>query len=176
MEYLAVIATIITSVLSSGVLATYISQRSARKNLKTSQYVNVVTAERIRWIENFRLDFSLLLSSVLFYINNQENLISENGGYNRTNDEYELSSRIKDEYKYILGRSAIVEKSIILKLKLNPNQDVEIIQYLDEIINTFSDMSKEVASADVDYNDLVRKCQDMFKIEWEKVKTETEYK
>lgn len=170
------IGTIIVTILSSSVIASWILQYSARKNLKTSQYVDVVTSERIRWIENFRLDFSVLLSSVIFYIKNDNNLISENKGYNRSDDEFELSGRIKDEYKHILSRSAIVEKSLILKLKLNPKEDAEIMSYLDIIIENFSDMSHEIGDKDVIYNDLIQKCQYMFKREWEKVKVETEKK
>ena len=54
--------------LSSGVIAAFVAQLYTRKNLKTSQYINVITSERIKWIQDVRNEFSVLLSSVFFII------------------------------------------------------------------------------------------------------------
>ena len=63
--------------LSSGVIAAFVAQLYTRKNLKTSQYINVITSERIKWIQDVRNEFSVLLSSVIFYLLNSNKIINE---------------------------------------------------------------------------------------------------
>lgn len=177
--------------LSSGVIAAFVAQLYTRKNLKTSQYINVITSERIKWIQDVRNEFSVLLSSVIFYLLNSNKIINESSMVITqelidlvTEEEIEamtiefnknkiISDTIKDEFKTGLSKREIVEKSILLKMKLNPKEDAEIISILDDIINTFSIVSFDVSYQNIRYEVLVNECQNMFKREWDKVKDET---
>ena len=78
-----------------------------------------------------------------------------------------ISDTIKDEFKTGLSKREIVEKSILLKMKLNPKEDAEIISILDDIINTFSIVSFDVSYQNIRYEVLVNECQNMFKREWD---------
>ena len=180
--------------LSSGVIAAFVAQLYTRKNLKTSQYINVITSERIKWIQDVRNEFSVLLSSVFFYLLNSNKIINESSMVITqelidlvTEEEIEamtiefnknkiISDTIKDEFKTGLSKREIVEKSILLKMKLNPKEDAEIISILDDIINTFSIVSFDVSYQNIRYEVLVNECQNMFKREWDKVKDETRKK
>lgn len=180
--------------LSSGVVAAFVAQFYTRKNLKTSQYINVITSERIKWIQDVRNEFSILLSSVILYLLNSDKIINEPnleitpelvdavGEEEIENMIFDFKSKksvsdvIQPEFKNALSKREIVEKSILLKMKLNPKEDVEIIYILNDIINIFSNVSFDVSSQNIKYEYLVEKCQDMFKREWEKVKDETRTK
>lgn len=45
----------------------------ARKNLKMQKYIDVVTAQRIKWIGELRADFSAILSHMFTYQHLQMN-------------------------------------------------------------------------------------------------------
>lgn len=180
--------------LSSGVIAAFVAQFYTRKNLKTSQYINVITSERIKWIQDVRDEFSVLLSSVILYLLNSDKVVHESAfmitqelldvaceeeiqdmAYDFQKKK-SVSNIIQDEFENALSKREIVEKSILLKMKLNPKEDVEIISILDDIINTFSIVSFDVSFQGIRYEELVTCCQNMFKREWEKVKEETRTK
>lgn len=181
-------------VILAGVISTYISQRHGRKNLKTSQYITVITTERIKWIQDVRKEFALLLSSVILYLLNSNAIVRED----RLNVTQELADLIDDqqlnemfadfearkriskviepEFNSALSKREIVEKSILLKMKLNPQEDTEIISILDDIINVFSFVAHDVSFQKINHEKLVTECQKMFKREWDKVKDETKSK
>lgn len=185
------IVTITASVLSSGVLAAYISQLYARKNLKTSQYIDVITSERIKWIDTVRRDVSLLASSVMIYMENGdritsinkpididflEEIIPEDQISEILAEQKEHKRVIEQELKMLSSRCEIVKMAMLLKLKLNPTEDVEIIHILDNVTKEFSKISCKVDSGIIECDSLIDKCQQMFKREWDKVKEETKKK
>lgn len=171
-----------------------ISQYYGRKNLKTSQYINIITSERIKWIENVRGEFAILISSVMLYVLNSHRVIKEKE-FQVTQElvdavddeqldqmyvEFEkkkvISNIVEKEIVGALCKREIVEKSILLKMKLNPQEDIEIISILNEIIDVFSNVTSDVNFQRIRYEALVHECQNMFKREWDKVKEETKKK
>lgn len=167
-----IIQTILISVLSSSMVAALISQFFARKNLKTSQYIDVITSERIKWIGNVRDDITILVSSVIIHIRNAYRIDPD-----FIESQKEDYKKIDEGLKSILSKSEIVTKAILLKLKLNPVEDGDIILLLDEIILLFTPIAYNIAdSSGVDSEKLISLCQAMLKREWEKVKDETREK
>lgn len=184
----------IISILFSGATSAFVANIYSRRNLKSSQYISIITSERIKWIQDVRNDFSILLSSVILHLLNSDKIINESA-FTITHElvdvlgeeEVEImaddfkrkklvSDVIQPEFKNALSKREIVEKSILLKMKLNPKEDVEIIYILNDIIDIFSNVSLDVSNQSIRYDYLVEKCQYMFKREWEKVKDETRTK
>lgn len=184
----------LASIFLSGVASVFISQCYGRKNLKTSQYVTIITSERIKWIEKVREEFAELLSSVILYLLNSHivvnydkphisqdmsNEIDEDvleGIYNDQLDNIRYSNIVKLEMDSALTKREIVERAILLKLKLNPQEDSEILSILDDIIRAFSMVTFYLGNQNIEYDKLSNKCQEMLKREWEKVKSETQNK
>jgi len=185
-----------TSVLT-GLIASGFTIWFTRKNLKTSKYIETITTERIKWIQTVRNDFSELISSVLIHLNNTaylKDLINEKikqdhtenlvGAYRELTDEdllinTELNQKIintESGFKKILSRSEIVNKALLLKLRLNPKDDIEISKELDFMINNFSDYSKEICEIKIEISLLIDKVQQHLKREWEDLKTEVKKK
>ncbi|HHE39239.1 MAG TPA: hypothetical protein ENL20_11805 [Candidatus Cloacimonetes bacterium] len=167
--------------------------------MKTTKYIDTITVERIKWIQIVRNDFNILISSLLIHINNTDylkELINEMirkdhteqlvGVYRDRTDEdiqeySELKSDIEDvesAFNKVMTRSEIVNKALLMKLKMkmNPKDDIEIIDYLDKIVNYFSDYSKEINKFDIDLKSIIDKVQELLKREWDKVKTEVRKK
>lgn len=181
-------------IISSGVISMFISQKYGRKNLKTSQYISVVTSERIKWIEKVREEFAVLISSVILHVQNGSRIVNYDKPYfsriflesaneyeieeyeNAQNKSIRISNAVKPEFKSALSKREIVEKSILLKLKLNSQEDNDIISILDNIIRTFSVVTLDVSTHNIEYDRLANRCQEMLKREWEKVKEETRNK
>ena len=42
----------IISIIFSGITSAFVANIYGRRNLKSSQYINVITSERIKWISN----------------------------------------------------------------------------------------------------------------------------
>ena len=60
----------IISIIFSGITSAFVANIYGRRNLKSSQYINVITSERIKWISNVRDDITILVSSVMIHIDN----------------------------------------------------------------------------------------------------------
>jgi len=193
------IVTILSTSFLTGLLASFVTVWFTRKNLKTTKYIDTITVERIKWIQIVRNDFNILISSLLIHINNTDylkELINEMirkdhteqlvGVYRDRTDEdiqeySELKSDIEDvesAFNKVMTRSEIVNKALLMKLKMkmNPKDDIEIIDYLDKIVNYFSDYSKEINKFDIDLKSIIDKVQELLKREWDKVKTEVRKK
>lgn len=179
------IMSLIVSIMSSGVIAAAISQYFGRKNLKTSQYITVITSERLKWIEIVRSDMTALVSSVLMHQENsckimnvseeEENILYEAFNFDEIEEQYRVSGIVERELNLLLSRSEIVRKAILLKLKLNPKEDSGIINILDDIITVFSNIGNDFSNSvkRIKCDSLVLECQNMLKREWDKVKEET---
>jgi len=187
------ILAIIFASLGSGLMASFITVWFTRKNLRTTKYIDTITIERIKWIQIVREDFNELISSILIHIKNSNYLnnlrdekISQDltqdlvGGYHEPTDELlQERSRLNQNIENIemaflktLTRSEITSKALLIKLKLNPRDDYEIICELEKIANFFSDYSMEMKEFDIDLNSVVLKIQYLLKREWDKVKDE----
>jgi len=64
---------VIASILT-GVVASILTVWFTRKNLRTTKYIDTITAERIKWIQIVRNDFNELIASMMILINNSEYL------------------------------------------------------------------------------------------------------
>ncbi|MCZ7558427.1 MAG: hypothetical protein M5R41_18730 [Bacteroidia bacterium] len=167
------------------------------KIMRTSKYIETVTSERIKWIQVVRDDFNRLISSILIhwkntdYLNNLENekirqdLTEQSCGPYRENTDEDLQeySRLNHDIMNVgqaisktLSRSEIASYALLIKLKLNPGDDIEIIKDLDNIVDFFSDYSKNMKEFDLNLKLLVEKTQTLLKREWEKVKAEVREK
>lgn len=167
-----------------------------RKNLRTSKYIDTVTAERIKWIETVRNDFSLLISSILIIRENEEKyheikFEAERIGYvrNITNRDYLEDDELSSDYdtdkllsnmnlllKKCLTPAEVVLKSTQLQLKLNPNEDTGIIKSLELISNEFSNASFKKADSKIQLEQLINSVQSLLKREWKRVKDEVHNK
>jgi hypothetical protein len=187
---------VIASVLT-GVVASVLTVWFTRKNLRTTKYIDTITAERIKWIQIVRNDFNELIASMMILINNSEylrDLKNEKirqehteylvGAYRESTDEdlqefSELSDNIvvlENEINKVMTRSEIANKALLIKLKMNPEDDIEIIADLDKIVTYFSNYSNDIKKFDLEINSTVDKVQRLLKREWDKVKIEVKKK
>ncbi|SRR5690554_4577372 len=185
-----------TSILT-GLVASAVTVWITRKNLKTTKYIETITSERIKWIQVVRNDFNDLISSLLIHLNNTEyldNLHDEKirqdhteflvGAYREDTDEglqeYSKLNRsilnVESAISKTLTRSEIASKALLIKLKLNPKDDIEVIKDLDKIVDFFSDYSKIMKEFDINLKLTVEKTQNLLKREWDKVKDEVRKK
>lgn len=169
-----------------------------RKNLKTTKFIETITAERIRWIQIVRNDLTELVSSVLIHLKNTDYLKNltfeqERREYSNyvvsrepdsfTDDELEEYadqkmniSNSKKAFSESLTRFGIVKKATLLKLRFNPEDDIDIINYLNLIIENFADYSKPTKDININIKEFTEKSQQVLKKEWDKVKREVSHK
>jgi len=186
--------TLITVILSTS--AALFAVLFTRKNLRTSKYIDIVTTERIKWIESVRNDFSLLISSILIIRENEEKyheikFESERVGYvrNITNQDDFDDSQLSSDYdtdklisnmdlllKKCLTPAEVILKATQLQLKLNPNEDSGVIKSLELISNEFSKASFKKADSKIQLEQLINSVQSLLKREWKKVKDEVDNK
>ena len=159
----------------------------ARKNLKMQKYIDVVTAQRIKWIGELRADFSAILSYVYLstYVedvadkwqNNVEENIEEFFG----DDEWYYSA--KDNIKRLYDArtkstpenyAEFIRRTDLCILKLNPSdlRDEKLIEELEKLKLIPYDHQPGTL------NELLIKIRDMMgeilKSEWERVKKEVQ--
>lgn len=159
----------------------------ARKNLKMQKYIDVVTAQRIKWIGELRADFSAILSYVYLstYVevvadkwqNNFEENIEDFFG----DDEWYYS--VKDNIKRLYDAKTkstpenyaeFIRRIDLCILKLNPSdsRDEELIEELEKFKLIPYDYQPGTL------NELLIKIRDMMgeilKSEWERVKKEVQ--
>ena len=65
---------IVLSSLISGIIASFITMKFTRENLKTTKYIDTITSERIKWIQLVRSDLTELVSSILIHQKNTDHL------------------------------------------------------------------------------------------------------
>ncbi len=185
-----------TSILT-GVVASGVTVWFTRRNLKTAKYIETITNERIKWIQIVRDDFNGLISSILIHKKNTEYLselkverIRQDHaeslvGAFRENTEEDLLEYSRLNYSIMnvenaisktLSRSEIASKALLIKLKLNPKDDIEIIKDLDKIADFFSEYSRNLKEFDINLKLIVEKTQNLLKREWDKVKIEVQAK
>ena len=153
---------IITSALT-GFAASAFNAMYMRKNLITTKYIDTITNERIKRIQIVRDDLTELVSAILVYLKNTDyyhelisekemndyaNYVSGRDVDSFTNEEIQYYSDVKknignveNAMKKALNRSEIINKAIFLKLYLDPNEDIDIINQLNFIIEDFADYS-----------------------------------
>ncbi|NCS96949.1 hypothetical protein GW756_06295 [bacterium] len=122
------------------------------KTTRKTSFINTVTSQRIKWLEQLRLDIGAYcgLTHTWFY-----------SGLAGTDKEHDILKEI-DRLRHVI------------QLRLNPNGELDQkIQKLIQDIPKFTDHSKK-SELDKSIQDLVDFSQAMLKEEWEKVKAESE--
>ncbi|HOY70593.1 MAG TPA: hypothetical protein PL131_04510 [Methylotenera sp.] len=140
---------------SAGILLTFgLGAWNLIVNYKTTRktsFINTVTSQRIKWLEQLRLDIGAYcgLTHNWFY-----------SGLAGTEKEHEVLKEI-DRLRHVI------------QLRLNPNGALDQkIQKLIQDIPNFTDQSKK-QELDKAIQELVERSQEMLKEEWEKVKAES---
>lgn len=175
----------ITGFFTSG-LTTILTIYFTRKNIRTTKYIETITTERIKWLENIRNDFSILITSLLILKNNKERFHSiefesERIGYARhltmreELDDNELKSdydtnrfikEFKDTFGKCLAPSDIVIKAIQLKLKLDLDHNKEICNILDTIISEYSIIDFDFSNSKIEIIQLSNLAQKILTKYW----------
>ena len=171
----------------AGIIALFFSFVSilySYKGIKHSKYVEIITGQRIRWIDVLRKDFSkiLTLAILLRRFNDQADSAKE---FEETDEFYNLEPEERLEaYKEL--QDIKTNKKMIIKeatnrdtintielaiLKLNENDDKDLIEKLEILKTAFLIKDYKPISDDFVYRlrILIKK---LLKNEWEKVKKE----
>lgn len=157
-DYVPIYASIASGVLS--LIAILISLYVQYHTRKKTTFINVITSERIRWMEQLRQNVSDLSGQINKY-SYQRSIVDEEGNYIGIQMPEYLIFR-KEFYKYIM----------LIRLLLNPNDPVHspILEHLVLIKRHFNCGESEKLSTDA--CDLVEMTQTLLKETWEIVKQE----
>ena len=157
MEIVQIIVSIITliGVLSASIFS-FLATRSSNKFAKTSKYIDVITSQRILWLDKIRDDTADMISSMKQFASEDIILESEN----EKNDRFVVKDHEKE----------IIKKINILILRLNLLENQKLILLLKDL-----ESSLLVKKSDDVLNiteDILIETQVILKNEWEKVKEE----
>jgi flagellin-specific chaperone FliS len=186
---IGVILTVIASLIS--ILVTYRSQKSQK-------FIDTITSERIKWLDKVRSEVSILSSWIMTFVKTKieleelyshEQEILNDGGFNdpykdvyAPQDEENLrivrsqKKKLNEELDSGYSKKEIVERIILLKLRLNPREDDELIKILEHLYNIFSEANLTIDTVKQSLDEvekLVNLTQAILKAEWEKVKIES---
>ncbi|MDP4183780.1 MAG: hypothetical protein Q8862_01290 [Bacteroidota bacterium] len=184
----------LNEILPIGVILTFIGTMVTiyytRRNLKTTKYIDTVTSERIKWLDTIRNDITNLIMNIHFTLK----VYSENFREieNETRDfENNIEAQMEAQQRYFdtptssaLGRQKMlwsegdfIKYLYVFKLRLNPNEDKNIIEIIDYFIKFYTESeyksASEIPIAREKVITLVELTQSLLKDEWEKVKKES---
>lgn len=181
-DYIIIVGIILTF------LATVLGHYLTRQNIKTSKYIDQVTTERIKWLSTIRNEVSeivsLITNTLIFYekdiknielanpteqTNIEESYLHQKHSY----DSYTENAFKKNELPEL---KHITAKLTLLKLRFNPNEDLETLELLDFFTEFYKIKHKSTADINLGtekINTLITNIQTMLKNEWEKVKKES---
>lgn len=155
-----------------------------RRNLKSTSYVNIITHQRIEWLELVRKDFSKVVSyyrAISYHNLDANNIFLANFiNFNQNKQEFseflEKSKMTIEDFFEIISKKksdsiSLIEHITLLKLRMNPEEDEELINLLCKLENDLiSSTSKTIIEGDLKVIEI--SIQKMLKSEWEKVKKE----
>ncbi|WP_439185844.1 hypothetical protein [Carboxylicivirga taeanensis] len=178
-------------------IGTLITLYYTRRNLKTTKYIDTITSERIKWIEKLRDDLSTLTSWITIFVSNNkylnqlidesEELEHQDFQTNPHEDEpwpmimKEMADNKGEQNMLVselkgVSRLRIIEKIHLIKLRLNPNDDIRAIELLDILLEFFTPPKFETKKSE-EVNNAIKEfitiSQQILKDEWDKIKTET---
>ena len=169
-------------------LATVLGYFFTRRNIKTSKYIEVVTTERIKWLETIRTEISDLSSAInqtiIYYRAEIKHIESEHPTQETMDEEnYEFQkhyfeSKTDNAFQKtdLRKKNEIISRLFLLKLRFNPDEDNEILNLIDYFITFYEKKYKPTEDLDTakeNVTALVTNIQSMLKTEWEKVKKES---
>lgn len=122
------------------------------KNTRKSKYIDVITAERIKWMEKLRVDISRYAGLSSFWLKTIRST---------TDAEGKADIKELDNLRYLI------------MLRLNPKGDID--QEIMRIINVVPTLSIEtdIKKIDKELNLLIEASQKLLKEEWNRVKKES---
>jgi len=157
---------------------------------RRSKYIEIVTAERIKWIGVVRGDLAKLTNYVVNYqkaraiyaqkykdMNSYQNEMFDDSGHSSRHNRLEqrqLEIDAEQSQKNIEESpqsNEIIELACLLKLRFNPLDDADIIAILNSLIKYASELKP--STKDIDIQQLIDCSQAVLKREWDKVKKET---
>jgi len=158
----------------------------ARNNIKMQKYIDVVTAQRIKWIGELRADFSAILSYVYLstyvedvadkwqfnFDENIEEFFGDDEGYYSVQDNLKRFRQVKTSESTPENYADFIRRIDLCILKLNPSdsRDEMLIEELEEFKLIPYDHQPEALK------ELLMKIRNMMsgilKCEWERVKKE----
>ena len=161
-----------------------------RINLKTTKYIDTITSERIKWLDIIRNEVTNIVTNIYFTlkiysedIKDREDTIN-----NYENDPeaiWDALSRYFDtktssalgKQKIIWSQSDFIKYLYVFKLRLNPEEDKNIIEIIEYFIKFYADSefksASEIPEAREKITKLIDLTQKLLKQEWEKVKKES---
>ena len=169
-------------------IATILGYYFTRKNIKTSKYIEVVTAERIKWQSTIRIEISEVVTTMKitleFYsreivnIEHQQPSQSTMGDANYEHQRHYFDSLTSNAFQdnEIPKLKDLISQLTLLKLRFNPEDDKVTLNLIDYFIQFYQTKYKSsadinIASEKIDL--LIVEIQQMLKNEWEKVKKES---
>jgi len=184
-------------ILPIGVILTFfgtmINILMTSKNIKSTKYIDTITSERIKWIDIIRNEVTNIIVNINFtlkiYSENIKDREYEINNYEQ-NPEVQLETQLRYfddktsnallKEKPIWSESDFVKYLYLLKLRLNPKEDIEIIEIIDYFIKFYNDSefksAVEIPEVQKKINLLIDKTQKLLKQEWEKIKQESKGK
>lgn len=122
------------------------------KNSKRTTFINTVTSERIKWIQNTREVISTLCGRTYYWLMTQDEISPEE------------SNNVRKE---------VDKLRMLVKLQLNPKSDgdVKIMRLIDELPN-YTDKHHEEKMKGL-LGQIISESQSLLKDEWDKVRDES---
>ncbi|MFH1118234.1 MAG: hypothetical protein V1775_00315 [Bacteroidota bacterium] len=157
----------------------------SRRNLITTKYIETITSERIKWLEIIRKEVSDLITNIHYTLkiySNGINDLHELSIIEPPSTDYSLSFDVKTDIALGLkaalwSESDFILKLNLLKLRLNPIDDKEILDIIDYFIQFYRDSDlksyKEISRAKEKIEQFLVLFQGLLKEEWKKCKDET---
>lgn len=171
-------------------IGTMITLYYTRRNLKTTKYIDIITSERIKWLDTIRNDSTNIITNIHYTLKIYADIIQNNkkeievyeedkGMPNEAQTRYfdAPTSSAFGQKNEIWSQSNFVKQLYLFRLRLNYEENRDIIKTLDYFINfyTKSDYKslKDINEARNETNKLINKIHSILKDEWEKVKKES---
>jgi len=140
----------------AGILLTFLlgawNLVSNLRNSKRTTFINTVTSERVKWIQNMRESISTLCGRTYYWVMTQDELSPEDSN---------------------AVRKDVDRLRMLVKLQLNPKGtlDNELIRLVEEIPKVTHKLHETQLKSLLD--EIVRKSQLLLKEEWDKVRDES---
>nr|DAS74341.1 MAG TPA: hypothetical protein [Caudoviricetes sp.] len=166
----------VTSVIIPGVISWYVAKREITSK-QTTTYKELITAERIKWLNNIREEICNLLSTAremaINYIEESYILSDEEAGEPASIKKEKLD-RLYDEYGNLINQ---LKRSVTkIVLCINPEKDIDFRDKVRKFSEDIYNMSRDTRVEEDGFGSLIEKmeedCQDFLKREWEQIKEE----
>lgn len=174
-------------------IGTMITLYYTRRNIKTIKYIDIITSERIKWLDTIRNDSTNIITNIHYTLKIYADIIQNN---KKEIENYEYNKEIPNEAqtryfdaptssafgqkKEVWSQSNFINQLYMFRLRLNYKENNDVIQILDYFIKFYIESDyksqNDIDKAREKANKLTDKIHNILKSEWEKVKKETQGK